>query len=195
MLHHVASRLRTYPKDVGTIDQQMLAACIEACFECAQTCTACADACLAEDMVTELTQCIRRNQDCADDCEATGRGPVPSDGREHRPQPCSTRGVSGSVPVLRRGVREACRHARALQGLRRHLPSLRAGLRRNAGLDQLTTLRLHAEGAPTVGRGSLCAGVVACGQRKVTKVGEPQMVRSVTAPGLRPASMTVSPPA
>src|SRR5699024_7078058 len=69
----VASMLQTYPKDLGAIDQQKLAACIEACFECAQTCTACADACLAEDTVAELTQCIRLNQDCADVCETTGR--------------------------------------------------------------------------------------------------------------------------
>lgn len=73
MTHHVASMLQTYPKDLGTIDQQKLAACIEACFECAQSCTACADACLAEDMVAELRQCIRLNQDCADVCETTGR--------------------------------------------------------------------------------------------------------------------------
>ena len=37
------------------------------------TCTSCADACLAEDMVAELTQCIRLNQDCADVCAASGR--------------------------------------------------------------------------------------------------------------------------
>lgn len=73
MTHHVASMLQTYPKDLGSIDQQKLAECIEACFECAQTCTACADACLAEDMVAELTQCMRLNQDCADVCETTGR--------------------------------------------------------------------------------------------------------------------------
>lgn len=41
-------------------------------FECAQTCTACADACLSEDMVAELTKCIRTNLDCADICAATG---------------------------------------------------------------------------------------------------------------------------
>src|SRR5699024_10053082 len=73
MTHHVASMLQTYPKDLGMIDQQKLAECIEACFECAQTCTACSDACLAEDMVADLTQCIRLNQDCADVCETTGR--------------------------------------------------------------------------------------------------------------------------
>ncbi|GAA4777178.1 four-helix bundle copper-binding protein [Citricoccus nitrophenolicus] len=73
MTHHVSSMLETYPKDLGNIDRQKLDECIQACFECAQTCTACADACLAEDMVAELTRCIRLNLDCADICEATGR--------------------------------------------------------------------------------------------------------------------------
>ena len=73
MTHHVSSMLETYPKDLGTIDRQKLAECIEACFECAQTCTACADACLAEDMVADLRQCIRLNLDCADLCEVTSR--------------------------------------------------------------------------------------------------------------------------
>ncbi|CAN5684315.1 four-helix bundle copper-binding protein [soil metagenome] len=65
--------LETYPKDLGGVDAEKLAACIEACFECAQACTACADACLSEDMVAELTKCIRTNLDCADVCGATGR--------------------------------------------------------------------------------------------------------------------------
>ena len=73
MTHHVSSMLETYPKDLGDIDRQKLAECIEACFECAQTCTACADACLAEDMVAELRQCIRFNLDCADICATTGK--------------------------------------------------------------------------------------------------------------------------
>ncbi|WIB25708.1 four-helix bundle copper-binding protein [Curtobacterium sp. MCSS17_015] len=64
--------LRTYPKDLGGIDQAALTACIDACFECAQTCTACADACLSEDMVADLTKCIRTNLDCADVCATTG---------------------------------------------------------------------------------------------------------------------------
>ena len=46
---------------------------IEACFERAQACTACADACLSEDMVAELTKCIRTCTDCADLCDTTGR--------------------------------------------------------------------------------------------------------------------------
>ena len=56
----------------GDVDQDVLVECITACFECAQACTACADACLSEDMVAELTKCIRTNLDCADICAATG---------------------------------------------------------------------------------------------------------------------------
>ena len=63
----------TYPKDLGGVDKQELAACIEACDECAQVCTARADACLSEDMVAELTKCVRTDLDCADVCDTTGR--------------------------------------------------------------------------------------------------------------------------
>jgi hypothetical protein len=70
----VASQmLEAYPADLGGVDKDRLSACIEACVECAQACTACADACLSEDMVAELTRCIRTDLDCADVCEATGR--------------------------------------------------------------------------------------------------------------------------
>jgi len=69
---HVQSMLDAYPKDLGNLDKDKLAACIQACFECAQTCTACADACLSEDMVADLTKCIRTNLDCADICATTG---------------------------------------------------------------------------------------------------------------------------
>lgn len=65
--------LETYPKDLGQIDRGKLRACIDACFACAQACTACADACLSEDMVAQLTKCVRTNLDCADICDATGR--------------------------------------------------------------------------------------------------------------------------
>jgi Domain of Unknown Function (DUF326) len=65
--------LETYPKDLGGVDRQKLLECVEACLECAQACTACADACLSEDMVADLTTCIRTNLDCADVCETTGR--------------------------------------------------------------------------------------------------------------------------
>jgi len=56
-----------------TVSSDTLAACIEACFDCAQACTACADACLAEQTVADLVRCIRLDQDCADQCLATGQ--------------------------------------------------------------------------------------------------------------------------
>jgi hypothetical protein len=68
-----AQMLDTYSKDLGGVDKEKMRACIEACVECAQACTTCADACLSEDMVAELTKCIRTNLDCADVCDATGR--------------------------------------------------------------------------------------------------------------------------
>ncbi|MDP9417351.1 MAG: four-helix bundle copper-binding protein [Actinomycetota bacterium] len=64
--------LETYPKDIN-LDRGTLAAAIEALAACSQACTACADACLSEDMVAELTKCIRTNLDCADICATTAR--------------------------------------------------------------------------------------------------------------------------
>ena len=64
--------LETYPRDLD-VDKELLAKCIEACFDCAQACTACADDCLSEESVAELVKCIRTNQDCADVCVSTGR--------------------------------------------------------------------------------------------------------------------------
>ena len=69
----VREMLNTHPQDLGRIDRQKLIECIEACVACAQACTACADACLSEEMVADLTTCIRTNLDCADLCDATGR--------------------------------------------------------------------------------------------------------------------------
>jgi Domain of Unknown Function (DUF326) len=72
-MSQAAAMLDTNPADLGGIDTTALVACIDACVDCAQACTACADACLSEDMVAELTKCIRTNLDCADICDATGR--------------------------------------------------------------------------------------------------------------------------
>ncbi|MBV7700981.1 four-helix bundle copper-binding protein [Streptomyces sp. TRM70350] len=69
----VKEMLETYPADLGGVDREKLARCIEECFACAQACTACADACLSEEMVAELRKCIRTDLDCADICETTGR--------------------------------------------------------------------------------------------------------------------------
>jgi hypothetical protein len=68
-----STMLKTYPADLGGVDRQNLAACIDACFECSQACTACADACLSEPHVAELTKCVRSDLDCADICDTTGR--------------------------------------------------------------------------------------------------------------------------
>ncbi|ABK05633.1 protein of unknown function DUF326 (plasmid) [Arthrobacter sp. FB24] len=72
MSHHVSAMLNAHPQADPAMSRDSLAGCIAACFECAQTCTACADACLGEDMVAELTTCIRTDLDCADVCAATG---------------------------------------------------------------------------------------------------------------------------
>jgi hypothetical protein len=64
--------LQTYPKSIN-LDEEKLAAAIDSLVTCSQTCSACADACLSEDMVTELTKCIRTNLDCADICATTAR--------------------------------------------------------------------------------------------------------------------------
>ena len=64
--------LSTHPTP-SPLDQDALAACIDACFECAQTCTACADACVGEEGDMDLRYCIRTDLDCADLCETTGR--------------------------------------------------------------------------------------------------------------------------
>lgn len=93
---HVQSMLDAYPKGLADIDKPNLANCIQSCFECAQTCTACADACLSEDMVAELTKCIRTNLDCADLCVVAG-----SILSRH----------TGDDPEINRAVLEACRTA------------------------------------------------------------------------------------
>ncbi|MEU9594846.1 four-helix bundle copper-binding protein [Streptomyces sp. NPDC048219] len=67
----VNEMLRTYPADLGGVDREAMARCIEECIACAQACTACADACLSEGMVGDLTKCIRTDMDCADICNAT----------------------------------------------------------------------------------------------------------------------------
>ena len=92
----VTDMLSAYPKGLGGLDRDALARCIEACFECAQACTACADACLSEDMVADLTKCIRTNLDCSDICLTTGNV-------------LSRR--TGFDANLTRGVLEACRTA------------------------------------------------------------------------------------
>jgi len=71
-MSYARQMLDTYPRDFN-LDAGQLAATIDALSDCAQACTACADDCLSEEMVAELTKCIRLNLDCADVCTATLR--------------------------------------------------------------------------------------------------------------------------
>jgi len=64
--------LETYPAEIN-LDRAKLAGAIDALIACSEACTACADACLSEEMVAELTKCIRTNLDCADICATTAR--------------------------------------------------------------------------------------------------------------------------
>jgi len=64
--------LDAYPQSIN-LDRRTLAAAIDTLIACAEACTACADACLSEDMVAELTKCIRTDLDCADICVTTSR--------------------------------------------------------------------------------------------------------------------------
>ena len=72
MTHTISAMIDSSPAEI-TVDQQLLAECVQACLECSQTCTACADACLGEESVADLRRCIRTDLDCADICETTGR--------------------------------------------------------------------------------------------------------------------------
>ena len=64
--------LETYPAEIN-LDRAKLAGAIDASIACSEACTACADACLSEDMVADLTKCIRTDLDCADICATTAR--------------------------------------------------------------------------------------------------------------------------
>jgi len=63
--------ISTHPHVRGNTNDDLIR-CIEECLDCAQSCTSCADACLGEEMVAQLTQCIRLNLDCADMCAVAG---------------------------------------------------------------------------------------------------------------------------
>jgi hypothetical protein len=64
--------LDTYPRTIN-LDRRRLADTIDSLIACSEACTACADACLSEEMVVDLTKCIRTNLDCADICATTAR--------------------------------------------------------------------------------------------------------------------------
>ena len=69
---HPEQMAATHSDVHGNVDPALIIA-TNALYDCAQTCTSCADACRAEELVTQLHQCIRLNMDCADVCAATVR--------------------------------------------------------------------------------------------------------------------------
>jgi hypothetical protein len=69
---HTREILETYPSTVA-LDADILAECIEACFDCDQSCSADADADLGEENINHMRRCITLCLDCSDVCAATGR--------------------------------------------------------------------------------------------------------------------------
>ncbi len=66
----IGQMVQTHPQRTK-LEPSQLAQHLQTLNECSTTCTICADACLHEDMVKELTHCIRLNLDCADICRTT----------------------------------------------------------------------------------------------------------------------------
>lgn len=95
---HVREMISTHPHVQGNTADNLLK-CIEECYACAQACTSCADACLGEDMVKELTHCIRLNLDCADICTAAGA--------------MASRRTGSNIEVLRAAIQACAKACRA----------------------------------------------------------------------------------
>ena len=99
--------LRESPVDID-LDEELVAAAIEATLSCAQACTACADACLAEDEVDRLRRCITTDLGCADICSTTAR--ILS--RHTDPHPAMTRiALEACIAACRECAEECETHA------------------------------------------------------------------------------------
>lgn len=85
-------------------DRATLGACIEATQDCAQAAIACADACLSEEMVEELTGCIRTLINTADVCDVTARVLL----RRTGPDRTLTRALLAACWAACRRAREVC---------------------------------------------------------------------------------------
>lgn len=68
----VAEMIASHPVDPA-LEPTSLSEAIEACLEASAASTACADACLAEEMVADLRECIRRDLDAADVLTTTAK--------------------------------------------------------------------------------------------------------------------------
>jgi hypothetical protein len=69
-MSYARALLRSYPKPLAVQDE-VLAAAIDALSDCAQACAADADLNLAEPNLAEMVKCVRLCLDCADVCTAT----------------------------------------------------------------------------------------------------------------------------
>ena len=92
--------ISSHPQVQGNINEALVR-CLDQCNDCAEACTICADACLGEKAVSDLTQCIRLNLDCADLCLAAAR--------------IASRRTGSSETVIRQTL-EACAEACRLCG-------------------------------------------------------------------------------
>jgi hypothetical protein len=118
--------LDSYPREFN-LDAQTLAATIDALSDCAPACTACADDCLSErrcraGQVHPAVPGRRRR------LHRHAAGPQPPDRLRRQPHPAAAAGVRGGLHQLWGRMQAARRDARALPGVRRGLPALRAGL-------------------------------------------------------------------
>ena len=104
---HLREMLSSHPRLHGAVPEP-IAVCIEACFQCAAMCHSCADACLGEEMVKDLTECIRRNLDCADVYMAAGTLMVRRTGRN---QDTVSRMIDACAVACRICAEECERHA------------------------------------------------------------------------------------
>ncbi len=71
-MKRIKEMLDAHPGEIK-VDIDILANCIQECFDTAQICDICADACMGESDAQSLIQCIRLNLICGDICEVTGR--------------------------------------------------------------------------------------------------------------------------
>ena len=104
---HTREIIAAHPDVRGIVNEALIAA-IDEMYACAQTCTSCADGCLAEQMVTELRQCIRLNLDCADVCAATATLAIRRTGSDEE---VVRRMLSACITACRLCGEECQRHA------------------------------------------------------------------------------------
>jgi hypothetical protein len=103
------------------------AECIATCNACAVACQHCASLCLQEPDVKMMARCIALDFDCAELCSVSVA--LMAGGSELAPALCA---VCARACRMRGGMREARR--RPLPAMRRSVPPLRRGMRKDGGV-------------------------------------------------------------